>query len=735
MQLKQSTKAGKKDIHCSGNFSIPTQQEITYQHKKINKKRSKDDSLVPLINNKSDFYTVEVEGEKEASSGQSVMKQLQLVESNSELSVQPDYSKALVPTIADNISSVSLKEKQSLVVSRPNPVVTHIKSSSLSSHSTKPNRHITSTDVSKTLKVARKENKIIKKELMVPVACGIAMSEQVTESQSPLMLIAKGDHQVYLDNINDKKATVVAAIPTTVGKYPLLQLPLVYQSPNIDLLSLSKQPVSYQQNRIRICFPAIDTKGIGYVSIEDYGLKGGGRLSIDADELIQAITRGYGTLGREPETMSDWRSFLGSFAQGLSSVDLELTSVNYRSSFDPGNMRDMFLHMARSITGRNVQLENYGEAWSNIVDQVRNIIRQHQRLSMDPSAYPRDSYTIVLIPIASKMRPFIGEMDKIYSINNSSESVRLNFANILGAVDVGVNIHASFRLFEDRQIERQENEQNERREQVRRIVDRVMEEVENIESNFINLKSHLQELNLADLSTNENLRKIINALKHQHEVLMRKLAVLDDLAEADEETRAKRKSLVGKVSSMLDETDKLLKELYEELEKQEKKKREEEENLECIKFGPDAKVYAVSIYSKRLLARAAKASDNPLIYITSTARDSVSQARAMFNNLEKSVALQRRTYRAPGQAVIDVYENMKANKASASEIKDAMVRKINELGPSNVSPHCADFNILNVVDISIARLANADLFKSTIISYPIRLLDENEVFHVEIKQP
>jgi len=48
---------------------------------------------------------------------------------------------------------------------------------------------------------------------------------------------------------------------------------------------------------------------------------------------------------------------------------------------------------------------------------------------------------------------------------------------------------------------------------------------------------------------------------------MRKLAVLDDLAGADEETRAKRKSLVGKVSSTLDEIDRLLKEVHQELEK------------------------------------------------------------------------------------------------------------------------------------------------------------------------
>ena len=52
---------------------------------------------------------------------------------------------------------------------------------------------------------------------------------------------------------------------------------------------------------------------------------------------------------------------------------------------------------------------------------------------------------------------------------------------------------------------------------------------------------------------------------------MRKLSVLDDLAGADEETRAKRKSLVSKVSAMLDEIDRLLRESHEALEKQERR--------------------------------------------------------------------------------------------------------------------------------------------------------------------
>jgi hypothetical protein len=159
---------------------------------------------------------------------------------------------------------------------------------------------------------------------------------------------------------------------------------------------------------------------------------------------------------------------------------------------------------------------------------------------------------------------------------------------------------------------------------------------------------------------------------------------------------------------------------------------------EYIKFGPDANITALSIYSKELLERAAKASGNNIIYITSTARNAISQAHAMFDNLEENLDEQRRTYRAPGQAVIDVYESMKAQKASPSEIKAAMVKKINELGPSKVSNHCADFSVLNALDIPIKRLTNADLFKNIIESYlGVRLLYElgNKVFHVEIKQP
>lgn len=107
----------------------------------------------------------------------------------------------------------------------------------------------------------------------------------------------------------------------------------------------------------------------------------------------------------------------------------------------------------------------------------------------------------------------------------------------------------------------------------------------------------------------------------------------------------------------------------------------------------------------------------------------------MFNNLERDLAQQRRVYRPPGQAVIDVYETMKAKGASSAEIQAAMTNKINELGPSTVSRHAANPSILNVIDISIRKLANPEEFRRTIEAYPdIRLLNENGVFHIEIPQ-
>lgn len=97
--------------------------------------------------------------------------------------------------------------------------------------------------------------------------------------------------------------------------------------------------------------------------------------------------------------------------------------------------------------------------------------------------------------------------------------------------------------------------------------------------------------------------------------------------------------------------------------------------------------------------------------ISSTARSPEDQARAMYNNLESvGVDAQKKLYAAAGDKVIDVYVASKAAKKSADEIKADMTDKINELGPSTVSNHCADPNTLCVVDVKPSSITNKDKF-------------------------
>ena len=87
--------------------------------------------------------------------------------------------------------------------------------------------------------------------------------------------------------------------------------------------------------------------------------------------------------------------------------------------------------------------------------------------------------------------------------------------------------------------------------------------------------------------------------------------------------------------------------------------------------------------------------------ISSTARDAENQARIMYDNiLSKGVPSQKALYGSNGDKVIDAYSTAKAKSGStATSIKQAMEDKINELGPGNVSKHCADSSVLTVFDI------------------------------------
>lgn len=159
-----------------------------------------------------------------------------------------------------------------------------------------------------------------------------------------------------------------------------------------------------------------------------------------------------------------------------------------------------------------------------------------------------------------------------------------------------------------------------------------------------------------------------------------------------------------------------------------------ESNVNIHFEGQTANQEAVSQTSRGILQEIGQATNNLDIYITSTARTPHDQARIMYDNCVADLQEQRSTYREPGQRVIDVYV---ANQSRArNTVISLMEAKINELGPSTVSLHCADSNIINVFDISIRRLSNPNDFLSNIQNRAevSRVLIENGVYHVEIPQ-
>src|SRR5882672_7662943 len=133
---------------------------------------------------------------------------------------------------------------------------------------------------------------------------------------------------------------------------------------------------------------------------------------------------------------------------------------------------------------------------------------------------------------------------------------------------------------------------------------------------------------------------------------------------------------------------------------------------EDIVFGPNAKSSDVTPYSLGVLRDVMAASKVAKLTISSTQRSPTDQARVMFNNLEtQGIAAQRKLYKPPGQAVIDVYEADKAAGKTPDAIKAGMTAKINELGPMNVSHHAADPKLLNVFDVAPSSVADVDSFQ------------------------
>ncbi|MES2938627.1 MAG: hypothetical protein V4864_13155 [Pseudomonadota bacterium] len=163
-----------------------------------------------------------------------------------------------------------------------------------------------------------------------------------------------------------------------------------------------------------------------------------------------------------------------------------------------------------------------------------------------------------------------------------------------------------------------------------------------------------------------------------------------------------------------------------------------------VLFGPKARQDVVSQYTIALVRGLLSQADCPSCTITSTSRTPADQARAMYANIVNlGVTSQLALYAPAGDAVIQEY--VKARKAGlpAASIIAAMTSKVIEMGPGNVSLHCADPGKLNVLDIAPSSLVDPGAFHAAIdaarqagtISRFFAPGHHDPAFHIEVPQP
>ena len=159
-----------------------------------------------------------------------------------------------------------------------------------------------------------------------------------------------------------------------------------------------------------------------------------------------------------------------------------------------------------------------------------------------------------------------------------------------------------------------------------------------------------------------------------------------------------------------------------------------------IKFGSKAKRENVTNFSLKVLEDILQKAGLSSALITSTARTPADQARVMYNNIVgTSVVKQKKLYAAAGDAVIDEYVKAKKARKTPIEIKAAMEAKIIALGPTKVSHHAADPNILCVFDVAPSSITKKAAFEKAVkadkrvkkfIMPPV-----DPAYHLEIPQP
>jgi RHS repeat-associated protein len=155
-----------------------------------------------------------------------------------------------------------------------------------------------------------------------------------------------------------------------------------------------------------------------------------------------------------------------------------------------------------------------------------------------------------------------------------------------------------------------------------------------------------------------------------------------------------------------------------------------------ISYGANASKNIMSQHSVNLLGSIALNSGVEKLHINSTVRSPYDQAYQMYINLENDgIQYGYNTYGTNGDKVIKVYADSKLKKLNKDQIIQLMYNKIMELGPSNVSNHCADWSKLNTIDISINSVPKEFINECKKMGIKVLYEPKYGCWHLEIKQP
>ncbi len=160
----------------------------------------------------------------------------------------------------------------------------------------------------------------------------------------------------------------------------------------------------------------------------------------------------------------------------------------------------------------------------------------------------------------------------------------------------------------------------------------------------------------------------------------------------------------------------------------------------AVRWGENARAEVVPPYAVSVLEdilRAARLSD---VLVSSTQRTPKDQARVMYANCRRhGPESQRKLYGPSGDQVIDVYAAETAAGQDEDRVRAAMTDKILEIGPTKVSRHTADPQVLTVLDVAPSSVRDRPGFESAVKAdrrvSTFLLPPTDPAYHLEIPRP